>query len=141
MSKLPSQSGFSLVSAIFLVVVVALIAGFMVSIGGLQRSASANAVVAKRAHFAARSGIEWAVHQVLSNPAAPECFTLPTSFGFSGIGSGGMRVSFDCNETEVTEGAVSYSVFDLEAIAEFGVSGSEDYFRRVLSASVATPPM
>ena len=91
--KFRSQNGFSIIGAIFIIVVVALIAAFLVGIGASQRTSSAHAVVALRAHFAAMSGVEWAVHQVLANPASPACFANGTSFTVPGVGSGNFRVT------------------------------------------------
>lgn len=134
------QAGISLVTATFLIVIVAMLAAFMVSIGSVQRATSTLAVVGARAHYAAASGIEWGVHQVLANPAAPVCFASPTSFPLSGAGAGNFNVTVNCAATPVTEGATSYVAFDLEAVAEFGTPGQEDYFSRRLAASVASVP-
>ncbi len=132
------QRGFGIISAIFIVVVVALIAAFMAGIGAAGRTASSYAVVGMRAHQAARSGVEWGVHQVLGNLANPDCFASPASFAIPGAAGGGFTVRVTCFETEVTEGASSYSIFDIDAVAEVGSAGADDYFRRELSASVAT---
>lgn len=138
MTMSAAQRGFSIVSAIFLVVVIALIAGFLVSIGSVARTSSTYSVVAMRSHFAAQSGVEWAVHQVLDNPLAPSCFTSPTSFSLPGAGSGAFRVTARCSPQAVTEGTQSYTVFDIDVVAEFGTAGGEDYFRREVAASVST---
>lgn len=140
------QRGFSIIAAIFLVVVIALIAGFLVTVGSVQRTTSAYSIIASRAHFAAISGIEWGVHQVLANPAMPACFDAGGDaeeiFTVPGAGSGNFLVTVTCspapNGQQVFEGARQYSVFEIDVVAEFGTSGSEDYFRRELSASVSS---
>ena len=137
--KQARQKVFSIVAAIFLVVVIALIAAFMVNIGNVQRTTSSFAVIGTRGHFAAVSGIDWAVHQVLSNPGAPACFASPTTFTLPG-GGNAFRVTANCTPSAVTEGTDNYAVFDISVIAEFGVSGQEDYFSRTLAASVSTLP-
>lgn len=134
------QRGVALVAAIFLIVVVALLAGFLVSIASAGRTASAYAVVEARARHAAESGLEWAVHRVLSNPAAPDCSGFPATFTLADGGSGGFRIAAKCSDQVVTEGAASYSVFDLEVVAEFGTAGADDYFRRLLAAAVVVRP-
>lgn len=134
------QRGVALVAAIFLIVVVALLAGFLVSIAGASRTASAYAAVESRARHAAESGLEWAVHRLLTNPVAPDCSGFPASFALAGGGSGGFRITAQCNGQAVTEGAANYSVFDLEVVAEFGTAGGDDYFRRLLAASVVVRP-
>jgi hypothetical protein len=97
-------------------------------------------LVQTRAHYAALSGVEWGVHQVLANPAAPACPAAVSSFAVPGPGAGAFTVTIACTQFPVTEGSDSYSVFDLDVEASTGSSGQEDYFRRIISASVATGP-
>ena len=58
------QSGFSLVTAIFLLVILASLGAFIVTVSGLQQTSSALDVQGSRAYQAARSGIEWGTYQV-----------------------------------------------------------------------------
>ena len=114
--------GFTLVSAIFLIVVIALIAGFLVNIGSIQRTTSAFSLMGARAEFAARSGIEWGVHEVLANAVTPVCFASPTSF----VIDAAFTVTLDCVATPVTEGATSYVVFDINATAVSVATGGDE---------------
>jgi MSHA biogenesis protein MshP len=63
------SAGVGLVTAIFLLVVLAGLAVAMVGISGAQQSASALDVQGARAYQAARAGIEWGLFQSLRNPA------------------------------------------------------------------------
>jgi len=63
------QSGFTIVSAIFILVVLATLGAFMVTISTTQQIGSALDVQGTRAYQAARSGIEWGVYQVQATPA------------------------------------------------------------------------
>jgi len=128
-----SERGFSLMSAIFLVVVVAMIAGFAVSIGNAQRSGSVLGLLATRAGFAAQSGLEWAIAQVTASHA---CVPAGTQVRPAGPGLDGFVVAVDCEAVAVTEGAASYTVFALEVAASIGNEGSEDFVQRRLSAQV-----
>ncbi|MBI4692687.1 MAG: pilus assembly protein MshP [Gammaproteobacteria bacterium] len=132
-----TQRGFSLVTAIFIVVVVSLIAGYMVNLGSSQQAATNFALLGARASFAAESGMEWATRQVVTTDA---CFTNGTSFALAGGALGGFTVTLSCAETSVTEGAVTYKVFTLGSTATLGTEGAEDYFSRTLSATVANAP-
>lgn len=62
-------AGVGLVTAIFLLVVLAGLAVAMVGISGAQQSSSALDVQGARAYQAARAGIEWGLFQSLRNPA------------------------------------------------------------------------
>lgn len=129
-----SQRGFSLLSAIFLVVVVAMIAGFAVSIGNAQRSGSVLGLLATRAGFAAQSGLEWAIAEVTARHA---CVPAGTRVQPAGSGLDGFVVAIDCAAVAVVEGAASYTVFALEVAASAGAEGTEDYVQRRVSAQVA----
>ncbi|MFJ7566548.1 agglutinin biogenesis protein MshP [Herminiimonas sp. NPDC097707] len=61
--------GFSLVSAIFLLVVLAALGVAMVTISTVQHQSSALDVQGTRAYHAARAGMEWGVYQKLQVPA------------------------------------------------------------------------
>lgn len=61
--------GFSLVSAIFLLVVLAALGVAMITISTVQHQSSALDVQGTRAYHAARAGMEWGVYQKLQVPA------------------------------------------------------------------------
>ena len=64
------QSGFSLITAIFLLVILASLSAFIVTVSGVQQTSSALDVQGSRAYQAAHAGIEWASYQVLINGCA-----------------------------------------------------------------------
>jgi MSHA biogenesis protein MshP len=59
------QRGFSIVTAIFLIVILAALGVFIVSVTGLQQSSSRLDVQGVHAYQAARAGVEWAAYQAL----------------------------------------------------------------------------
>ena len=127
------QDGFSLMSAIFLVVVVALIAGYVVSIGSAQRSGSTLGLLGARAGFAAQSGVEWAVATVLTTHACP---AAGTRFTADGPGLSAFEITVDCRAVPVTEGATDYTMF--AGVASFSTMHSAYYSR--LKAGYAIAP-
>ena len=115
--------------------------GLLRQIGSVQKTTSAFGLVGSRAQFAAISGVEWGVHHVLNFPGAPACFASQTTFTISGGASGNFDVTLTCADVTITEGASpSYLVFDIDAIAQFGTPGQEDYFSRRIAAAVTTAP-
>lgn len=131
------QKGFSLVTAIFLLVVVATLGTYMVSIGTTQRQTSTLSVLGSRAVYAADSGMEWAIQNVLSNDA---CFSSPTTFSLSGGAASGYSISASCTVTSHSEGADTYNVFRLTSTASRGSLGSPDFIQRSVRASVTAAP-
>jgi len=87
------QSGFSLIAAIFLLVVLALMGTLIVSITSMQSASGQLDLSGVRAYQAARAGTEWAAYQVLDpdnalNPAScspvvmPSCAASASRFRF-----------------------------------------------------------
>lgn len=72
------RRGFSLVSAIFLLIVLSALGVAMVNISTTQHASSALDVQVARAYQAARAGIEWGLFQQLRAGAA--CSGTPNSF-------------------------------------------------------------
>jgi MSHA biogenesis protein MshP len=76
------EAGLSLVTAIFLMVVLALLGAFMLSVTAIQQSSLVLDVQGVRAYQAARTGIEWGAFQVLDpnntlNPITCSPVVLP----------------------------------------------------------------
>lgn len=136
-AKRERQRGFSLVTAVFLIVVVAAIAAFMVTIGTTQRQTSTLSLLGAQAYFAAESGAEWATREVLAGDA---CFASPASFTLNGGASSGYAVSASCAATPVTEGPDSYTVFTLLVTASRGSIASGDLVRRTIRTTVTNAP-
>lgn len=59
------QRGFSVPAAVFIVVILAALGAFLVTLGSSQQLGLAQDVLGTRALMAARSGIEWGVYQVV----------------------------------------------------------------------------
>jgi MSHA biogenesis protein MshP len=82
------QAGFSLVSAIFLLVVLAALGAAMVTISTMQQQSSALDVQGVRAYQAAKAGLEWALYQNIRSgtcPAAATNVSLPAGSPLSGF--------------------------------------------------------
>src|SRR5712691_5328604 len=95
--------GFSVAAAIFLLVVLAALAAFMLTVGGLQQTSSTLDLQSTKVYQAARAGIEWAVYQALRNNSC----AASTSFALPGALSE-FTVTVQCTETaydEISAGA------------------------------------
>jgi MSHA biogenesis protein MshP len=60
------QNGFAAIAAIFLVVVLAALGGFMVTFSNTQQLTSAQDVQGTRAYWAARAGLDWSIASAAS---------------------------------------------------------------------------
>ena len=140
------QRGFSVVTAVFLVVVLALLGVFIVRVVVLQQSSQQMDVRGVRAYQAARAGIEWAAWQTLDpnnalNPAAcgtvPACpaasATLPALAGSLSP----FTVVVTCTATATTEGTKQVRVFTVSSTATAGTAGTPDFVSRQVQATLS----
>lgn len=72
--------GFAIVSAIFILVVLAALAGFIVSVTSTQAFTFAQDIQGARAYQAARAGTEWGIYQWLATTPSAACSGTTLSF-------------------------------------------------------------
>lgn len=140
------QAGFTLVSAIFLLVIISALGAFAVTISTTQHQTSAMDLVGARAYQAARAGIEWGTFQVLQNPAGINC-----SGGVNNVAlpaAADTLTPFTVNVTctqfaPVTEGNNgTVTLFQLTSTASLtGLTvGAPNFVERQLSVTIASRP-
>lgn len=71
------HAGFSVVAAIFLLVVLALLSVIIASVTGIQQASSQLDVLGVRAYQGARTGVEFGAQRVLDPANMPACTDLP----------------------------------------------------------------
>jgi MSHA biogenesis protein MshP len=76
------EKGFAIISAIFILVVLAALAAFVVSVTSTQNITLAQNVQAARAYQAAQAGIEWGISRWVA--ATPDCTTGVSTITFAG---------------------------------------------------------
>ncbi len=148
--RLERQTGFSIIAAIFLLVVLALLAALIASVTGMQQSSGQLDVQGVRAYQAARAGMEWAAYQVLDpNDAIPACGLAacpasPQNLPALAGSLSGFTVTVTCTQTaNTTEGNRNLRVFQIVATAcnQGGscpaAAPTSDYVERQVQASVA----
>jgi MSHA biogenesis protein MshP len=122
------QRGFSAITAIFLLVVLAALGAFMLTISGTQHVSSALDVEGVRVYQAARAGAEWAAYHVLDPNSAPgptcgpshalaSCPTSPTHLSSLAGSLSSYAVSVQCTEATTTEGNRDIRVYEIVATA------------------------
>ena len=123
-----AQRGFSIITAVFLIVVLSLLGAFIVSVTGLQLSSLALDVQGVRAYQAARAGMEWGAFQVLdpnntqnaascATPAMPACPGGNLPAGTLAGSLSAFTVTIGCEQTVATEGNRNIWVYELVSTA------------------------
>lgn len=137
------QRGFSLISAIFLLVVLAGLGAAMVSFSTAQNQSQAMDVLGSRAYQAANAGIEWAAFNIETNPGVG---ALATFIPGTGTELGGDLQPFLVtvryfptlynDETVAGSGVQNVWSYDITAIAVYGTAGTASYVERVVTAKM-----
>lgn len=132
------QRGFSLIMAIFLIVVLGGIAVFIGRVSTMQHQSSALDEEGAMAYQAARAGIEWGIYQAIVNSgciAAPPAFTLPLTVPTTPLSTINYTVTVTCARTPATEGSIAINVYQITATA-INASVGRFYVERRLTATV-----
>lgn len=143
-----ASQGFVLPSAIFLLVILAALAAFLVRISTTQSAASAQDIQGARAYQAARAGIEWGLYQVLDplnvSVVAPTNAAWPN---MPGCPSGtlvveGFNVVVACSPAAPQDyleagNSRSLRVYRLVSTASMGVVGATNSVERQIQVTVS----
>lgn len=121
-----TEGGFALVNAIFVLVVLAALGAYMVTISGVQSRTPLFGLQGQRAYHAARSGLDWGIARSISTGScAAGDFTVE-----------GFTITVACQSDSFNESGTPYNVYRLSSFARQGTYGSADYVSRRLEAKV-----
>ena len=135
--------GFALMLAIFLIVTIAAIALYLITVSTGQSQAVTQDEQGSRAYQAARTGIEWGAYQVLIKSTCPASTTLPLAqTGLPGVT---FYAVVTCSTVgSETEAGTPLSVFQLTSkgcnqspCAALGSDAGATYVERELSLTLA----
>ncbi len=125
-----NERGFSMVAAIFLLVVLSALGTFMLTFSNTQHIASAQDIQGSRAYWAARAGLAWGIGSISATPTACPASAAPASVN-------GFALTVACSMTPYNESGVDKRVFSLTSTAAAGGAvGSIGHVERSLSATV-----
>jgi MSHA biogenesis protein MshP len=134
------QKGFSIITAIFLLVVLSFLGVAMVTFSTTQHQSSAMDVLGSRAYQAARAGIDWAAYQVAQSPAsAAVAAACATNFAAGSLGGtlSPFAVNVTCAPTSYIESGSTVWVYDVAASAAAGgTAGDQGYVERVINVKL-----
>ena len=129
-----SSAGFATIVALFLLVVLAGLGAFMVSVSSTQQVGAAQDVRGTRAYWAARAGLEWGIGSLTASPSASPsaCPTVPSPFTVDGF-----TLSVTCTSASFDEAGATRVVYSLTSSASAGgAAGSLSFVERSVSAAV-----
>lgn len=129
------QRGFAAIAAIFLVVVLAALGGFMVSISNTAQLDSVKDIQGTKAYWAARAGLAWGLGAA-GAVALPVNVTAATCTSATPLSIEGFSVRVSCTVSTYLEGDPRYLI-KITAVASSGGSpGNLGYVERSVSAGL-----
>lgn len=134
-----ANRGFSLITALFVLLAFASIAAAMVSIMGTQTQSVNLALLESRVYAAAAMGIDYGNYRAVN-----DCFcgrnnaTIEENISAPSLDSLGISVTVQCTSTPHSED-IDYHVYNLVSSAVHGTFGSPDYvYRRIIDTGTDT---
>jgi MSHA biogenesis protein MshP len=121
-----------MVSAIFLLIVLAALGAYMITLSGTHQATSRQSILGTRVYFGAKAGLDWGIQQAI---AAGSC-AASTPLALSGTGLSGVTATVTCSSTAHTGG----TVYRITSTAVTGAFGSLDYAQRRMEATVSNLP-
>lgn len=133
------QQGFSIVTAIFLLVVLSFLGIAMVMFSTSQQQSSAMDVLGSRAYQAARAGIEWAAYGVTQTTPGTLWTGCATPANLNPLGGtlAPFTVTVTCTSASYIEDTSTTWVYTVTSTAKTAASpGSPDYVERVINVKM-----
>jgi MSHA biogenesis protein MshP len=127
------QVGFSLVMAIFILVVLSLLGGYMVKLSGVQHATSSFSIQGARAYQSARAGIGWAIARISSGG---NCSNITSAPPLSFTDINGFSVTLTCSSQSFSESIDYPVVYKITALSEFGSYNSAHYISKNIEVSI-----
>lgn len=143
MNQSKSQRGFSLVTAIFLLVVVAALMSSIINLSVVQHSTVVMSVQGARALQAARSALEYGVFLALNSDTCN--VSQPLSFLPAEPALNSFNISLSCVMTPHLEDTRTVNVYELSATASsgtyaLGTVANPDFVSRSIRVTVSNQP-
>ena len=129
------SSGAALITALFLVAVLAAIGIAMSRLSNVENDTRTKSVLASRVYYGAKAGLDWAIQQVISGATAGACPAGPPA-----LGAGLSGVTLTLNNCVVTTHGAGNVVYYIQIKATTGTLGSPSYAERWMEATVSSIP-
>ncbi len=137
------QRGFSLITAIFLLVVLASLGAVMMTFFTVQQQSSALDVMGARAYQASRAGMEWGAYQIIQSGVAGgtfagACQPGPTSSSVALTNTlADFSVNVLCSSAAASEAGATVTIYQVTSTATQGAVATPDYVERQMTVTIA----
>ncbi|MCG8379255.1 MAG: hypothetical protein MI865_07255 [Proteobacteria bacterium] len=129
------QRGASAIIAVVIIVLLVLIGSYVATVSSVSSLSTAASGGSIQAWFAARGGVEWAVHQAINNGSCVNVNNETITYSTGGLA--GFQAAITCAETaSVTEGSSTYDIFNIAVTGSRGSPGDETYVSRRINITI-----
>lgn len=122
--------GFALIPALFLIVVLGVLAVVAIRVGTGQQQAVTMSLLQARALSAAQTGIEWGAYKALGGSCVAS-----TTLNLTEAALKGFTVIVTCAAVTFSTGAATNTSYVLNSAATSGLYGQPGYVRRIVSGT------
>jgi len=133
------QPGFALIPALFLIVVLGVLAVIAIRVGTGQQQTVTMSLLQARALSAAQTGIEWGAYKALGGncAATSTCICVAsTTLTLTEAALKGFSVIVTCAAVSFSTGAATLNKsYVLNSVATLGLYGQPGYVRRIVSGT------
>ncbi len=127
-TSITRQAGLSIISAIFMLLLMAALGAFMLTFSSVQHITQAQDIQGSRAYWAANAGLEWGAYRVVHDNV---CFPGTT------LAVADFSVAVACSlYGPYMEGGGTVNVYQITSTASQGTVGSAGYTERQLQATL-----
>ena len=137
------QRGMSLIAALFVIVVLAMLSLFAMRVGASGDQDVTAALLQDRAIAAARSGIEYGAYRALAGNCPPPAVVNFPALNLTQGALNGFTVAVRCQGLQHAHKPSPggfYLTYEITATARRGTYGTADYVQRTLTQTVANGP-
>lgn len=133
------ERGFALISAVLLLLLLAGLGTFMLTMSGVQNATITQSAISSRVYYGARSGLEWATHQAVAPALGDSVCAASTAFTAPPEGLDGVSITVECTRLRYCNNqncTKETSYFRISSTASYGVPGDWNYAERKLSSFI-----
>lgn len=133
------QAGFSLVAAVFLIVILAALGAFAVQVAMARYQGSNTQLLEARAQAAAEAGIGYGA--TMARTVSTTCNNSMPRLNLTGV-LAGFVVTVSCSPTtrQIGTPPATYEAYALTATATYGSYGQPNYVARTVTGVTNAPP-
>jgi hypothetical protein len=129
------SAGIALVSALFLLIVMGVLAAVMVTLSNVEHDTGNKSLLTAKVYYGAKAGLDWGIQRA---NAAGSCVASTGPFALTQAALAGINVTVTC-EMSGPHGLGNF-VYYLTSIATIGTVGNPDYAERRMEATVSNIP-